>query len=112
MTPVQLYEMSKNKGVGSLFEHGVVGELLKTYDASSMIQSYVDDLELALDRLGRILFLFYWKPEDFSKAYGSDDQSSMENELVSNFRSLGALALELRKKNNNGTQKPSGGSLR
>lgn len=98
MNPMQLYGMSQNKGIGSLFEHGVVGELVKTYDAIAIVQTYIPDFEQALDRLGRIMFLFYWKPEDFAQAYGNDDQTSLENKLVSNFKSMGELTLELLQK--------------
>ena len=63
-----------------------------------MASSYIPDFEQALDRLGRILFLFYWKPEDFAKAYGTDDQTSLENKLVSNFRAIGEMTLELLQK--------------
>lgn len=98
LNPMQLYGMSQEKGIGSLFEHGVVGELVKTYDAIAMVQSYIPDFEQALDRLGRIMFLFYWKPEDFAQAYGNDDQTSLENKLVSNFKSMGEMTLELLQK--------------
>lgn len=98
MTPLQLYAFSKEKGQSNMFELGVVGELIKTYDAAGFIQNYIPDLETAVDRLGRIIFLFYWKPEDFSQAYGSDDQSSLENKFLSNFKALGTLTLELMQK--------------
>ncbi len=98
MTPLQLYDMSKQKGIGNMFEHGVVGELTKTYDAGALVQTYVSDLELALDRLGRIIFLFYWKPEDFSASYGADDQSALENKFLSNFKAMGEMTLELLQK--------------
>lgn len=98
MTPMQLYDISKQRGIGNMFEHGIVGELVKTYDSNQLIQSYVADLELALDRIGRIIFLFYWKPEDFSASYGSDDQTALENKFLSNFKSLGEMTLELLQK--------------
>jgi hypothetical protein len=94
-TPLQLYQLSQQKGIGNLFEHGVVGALTKTYDSVAMVDKYLPDLEKALDRLGRILFLLWWKPTDFSDAYGSDDQSELENKLTSNFKALGELVLEL-----------------
>lgn len=98
LNPMELYGLAQEKGIGSLFEHGVVGELVKTYDATSIVQSYIPDFEQALDRLGRILFLFYWKPEDFAQAYGTDDQTSLENKLLSNFRAMGEMTLELLQK--------------
>jgi len=94
-SPIQLYELSQTRGVGNLFEHGVVGSLTKTYDSISLIDKYIPDLEQGLDRIGRILFLLYWKPEDFAQAYGSDDQVDLENKLLSNFKQLGDMVLEL-----------------
>jgi len=99
MQPMELYMMSKEKGMPNLFEHGMVGSLVNTYDSSALIEKYLPVLEDGLDRIGRILFLFYWKPEDFVKAFGSDDQDQLENKLVSNFKSFGALILELTQKN-------------
>lgn len=96
--PEQLHQLSQQRGLSTLFDHGVVGELSMTYDSSNLIDQYTGDLEVALDRLGRILFLFYWKPEDFIALYGADDQDRMENEFMSGFRTLGKITLELLRK--------------
>lgn len=101
MQPMELYAMSQEKGMPNLFEHGMVGSLVNTYDSAALIEKYIPALEEGLDRIGRILFLFYWKPEDFVKSFGSDDQDQLENKLVSNFKSFGALVLELMQKNQN-----------
>lgn len=99
-SPLDLFQMSQEHNLPNLFEHGVVGSLVQTYDSIALIERYLPDLETALDCLGRILFLFYWKPEDFSQAYGSDDMAQMENKLLSNFKSFGDLVLDLLKKSN------------
>jgi hypothetical protein len=99
MQPRELYALSQEKGMPNLFEHGMVGSLVNTYDGAALIEKYIPALEDGLDRIGRILFLFYWKPEDFVKSFGSDDQDQLENKLVSNFKSFGALVLELMQKN-------------
>ncbi len=99
MGPAELYAMSKETGMDNLFQHGAVGELTQTFDSMGMMDKYLPDLEQALDRLGRLLFLFYWKPEDFAAAYGADDQSQLENKFLSNFKAFGQLVLELLKKN-------------
>jgi hypothetical protein len=98
INPTQLYQLSQERGVGNLFEHGVVGALVDTYDSMAMVDKYLPAMEQALDHIGRILFLYYWKPEDFAQAYGSDDQSQLENKLLSNFKSFGDLVLELLQK--------------
>lgn len=100
LNPMQLFQLSQEQNIPHMFDHGVVGSLLQTYDSMALVDRYVPDLETALDCLGRLLFLFYWKPEDFSQAYGSDDMTALENKLLSNFRSFGALVLELIQKTN------------
>jgi hypothetical protein len=97
-TPESLAQLADQTGESSLFDHGMVGTLSKTYDSSILIEKYLVDLEKGLDKLGRILFLFYWKPEDFSSLYGSDDQSNLESMLLFNFKSLGDLVIELLRK--------------
>jgi|GEM_PF-6349193 hypothetical protein len=93
-----LAQLSMDTGQSSLFEHGAVGSLVDTYDSTILIDKYIPNMEDGLDKIGRLLFLFYWKPNDFSRLYGSDDQSGLENKLVSNFKSFGDLVLELLKK--------------
>ena len=97
-TPESLMQLSDEVGNNSIFEHGVIGSLAKTYDSTKLIDKYMPDLEDGLDKLGRLIFLFYWKPEDFSELYGSDDQADLENMLLSNFKSFGDLVLTLLKK--------------
>ena len=97
-TPMSLHQMSQQTGDRQLFEHGVVGQLANTYDSRMMIDKYLPDMETGLDRIGRLLFLLYWKPEDFSELYGADDQSELESMFISNFKAFGELVLDLLKK--------------
>lgn len=96
--PEQLAQMASQSESGNIFEHGLVGSLVQTFDAISTVDRYIPELEDALDKLGRILFLFYWKPRDFEEAYGKDDMSNMENQIISNFKSFGEMVLDLVKK--------------
>ena len=83
---------------------GVVGALTNTFDSATLIDTYMPDMQTALDRIGRVLFLFYWKPEDFATAFGADDQTQLENKLVSNFKSFGDLVMDLLQKNKQNEQ--------
>lgn len=94
-TPDELYQASQSIQDDSIFDMGVVGSLVKTFDAAEMVEQYIPDLRQGLDKLGRILFLMYWKPEDFVDAYGTDDMSDMENKLLSSFKQFGDLILDL-----------------
>lgn len=96
--PEALQQLAAMHKLPHVFEHGVVGSLTKTFDSVAMIDKYLPDMEKALDSMGRIIFLFYWKPSEFEDAYGSDDMSNLENELLSNFKQFGDMVLNLTKK--------------
>jgi len=96
--PEELAELQRLEKIPHLFDHGIVGSLAKTFDAVAMIDRYLPDLEQAVDVLGRALFLFYWKPGEFQDAYGVDDMQNLEDEILSNFKQLGALTLSLLKR--------------
>jgi len=68
------------------------------YDTSNAIDSYIPEMMKALDRVGRILFLFYWKNTDFAERYGDQDLIEMEDHLRAVFKSLGDLILSLRQR--------------
>jgi len=95
MSPEQIAQFASSNQLPNVFEHGLVGSLVQVYDSMSMIDKYLPDMEEALDRMGRILFLFYWKPRDFEDAYGADDMTNLENQILSNFKSFGSLTLDL-----------------
>lgn len=96
--PEQLRGLADSYNLPNVFEHGAVGTLADTFDANSLLSKYIPKLQEAVDSIGRIKFLFYWKPDDFQKAYGSDDMTNIGAEIDSNFESLGDLTLKLLKK--------------
>jgi len=98
MSPDQIAQYASSNQLPNVFEHGVVGSLVQVFDSVSMIDKYLPDMEEGLDRVGRILFLFYWKPRDFEEAYGTDDMTNLENQLLSNFKSFGTVVLDLLKR--------------
>jgi hypothetical protein len=95
---MQLATQAGNAGQKQIFDHASIGGLSKVYDTGSVIDSYVPELMKALDRVGRLIFMFYWKNEDFAERYGSSDMVEMEDLIRGVFKSFGELALKLRKK--------------
>lgn len=94
-TPNMLAELAKQTGNKAIFEHGIIGTYAKTYDASAYITEFIPDLRQGLDKLGRLVFLSVWKPEEFLGLYGADDIIELENMLLSSFKQLGDTVLEL-----------------
>jgi hypothetical protein len=94
----QLAEQAAALGQKKVFDHAAIGGLSKVYDTSAVVDSYLPEFSKTLDRLGRILFLYYWKHDDFVERYGTDDVVEMEDLLRSTFKSLGKLTLDLKQK--------------
>lgn len=94
----RLAEEAAAAGQRHVFDQAAIGGLVKVYDVANVVDSYIPEFMDTIDRLGRILFLFYWKHEDFNQRYGSDDVVQMEDRLRNVFKSLGELALQLKEK--------------
>jgi hypothetical protein len=85
-------------GQKEVFDVSSVARLVHMTDADSLVDSYLGDLLLAVDRIGRILFLYYWHHDKFSDRYGQQDMLDLEDSLKSTFKSLGELVLFLKQK--------------
>jgi len=93
-----LAQQAADTGQKQIFDHSAIGGLAKIYDSGAVVDSYLPELLKSLDRLGRILFLFYWKNEEFADRYGAEDLAEMEDMIRGVFKSFGDLVLKLREK--------------
>ena len=98
MDPQSLMQFAQMNQIKSVFDHGVVGQLAKTYSSAAVLDQYMDKLMANLDILGRIIFLFYWKNNEFVSMFGSDEQPEMEAKLLGNFKNFGDLIMDLKTK--------------
>jgi hypothetical protein len=64
----------------------------------SIVDRYLGDLMKALDKLGRIMFMFYWHQEEFEDRYGKQDLPELEDSLRNAFEVLGDVVLFLKEK--------------
>jgi len=94
----RLAEEAAAAGQRHVFDQAAIGGLAKVYDVAGVVDSYIPDFMDTIDRLGRILFLFYWKHEDFNQRYGNDDMVQMEDQLRNVFKQMGELTLSLKEK--------------
>lgn len=81
-----------------VFDTAMISSMLNAVRQDSLIDRYLGDLTKALDRLGRILFLFYWHNEEFSERYGKQDLPELEDTIRNAFEGLGDLTLFLKQK--------------
>ena len=80
----------------AVFDPAMIGVLLKSNRTQLQIDQWVPDLVGALDKLCRLLLLFYWKNADFSESYGNDDMAELEDVLLNNVKNLGTVVLFLK----------------
>lgn len=94
----QLAQEAGRLGQKDVFDKAAIGGLAKVYDTGAVIDSYIPEFMQSLDRIGRVLFLYYWKHNDFVSRYGTDDVVEMEDVLKNVFNNLGKLTLDLKSK--------------
>jgi len=106
-SPDELAQFAETNQIPNVFDHGVMASLAKTYDSQLFLDQYLSKLEDGLDSLGRCLFLYYWKPQDWKQLYGTDDLQELEDQLLNSFKGLGDLLLALLKKSRTSSAHPA-----
>lgn len=96
--PLQAVQEAANQGQKEVFDTSMIGQLLKAVRDDTMIDRYMGDLMKGMDRLGRILFLFYWHSDDFSERYGKEEMPELEDALRNSFEAMGDVILFLKQK--------------
>ncbi len=97
----QTAQQATQTGQKEVFDTAMLGSMLNTVREQSLVDKYMGDLDKALDRLGRLLFLMFWHNEEFTDRYGKADMPELEDTLRNAFEVLGDLLLWLREKSIN-----------
>jgi len=85
-------------GQREVFDTAMIGSMLRTVRDDGMVDRYMGELVKGLDRLGRILFMFYWHGDRFAERYGKADMPELEDALRNAFEMLGDVILFLKQK--------------
>jgi hypothetical protein len=95
---MQAGQQAAQSGQKEVFDTSMISGLLKVVRQDGLVDRYLGDLMKALDKLGRILFLFYWHSDEFEDRYGKQDLPELEDTLRNSFEVLGDLVLFLKEK--------------
>ena len=82
----------------AFFDTAMIGSMLKAVRQDSMVDRYLGDLMKGMDRVGRILFMFYFHQDDFGDRYGKAEMPELEDSLRNTFEAMGDLVLFLKQK--------------
>jgi len=88
-------------GMKDVIDVSVLSSLANTSQALSKVGEYIPELIKAMDRVGKILFLFYWNTESFKEQYGAMELGDLEAKLTEVFTNVGDLVMFLKEKNSN-----------
>jgi len=95
---MDMINQAAQTGQKEVLDTAMLGGLLKTTDSNGMVDKYISDLILGMDRVGRILFLFLKYHEKFEDRYGTEDMVELEDSLRNTFKALGDLVMFLKQK--------------
>jgi hypothetical protein len=95
---MRVAQEASRDGQKEVFDVSMISGLLKSVRHESLVDRYLGDLMKALDKLGRILFVFYWHSEEFEDRYGKADLPELGDSLRNAFDMLGDVTLFLREK--------------
>lgn len=85
-----------NSGQREIFDTTMIGSMLRAVRDDTMVDRYMGDLMKGLDKLGRILFMFYWHGDQFAERYGKADMPELEDSLRNAFEMVGDCVLFLK----------------
>jgi hypothetical protein len=85
-------------GQKDIFDVSVLSGLARTGRMDEHLTEFTKDIIVGNDRIGRIMFLFYWHFDKFADKYGDEDMSELEDLLREVFKQNGDLILFLKKK--------------
>ena len=89
---------AQQTGQKEVFDTSMIGSLLKNVRSDSMVDKYLGDLMKGMDRIGRILFSFYWHGDEMQDRYGKKDMPDLEESLRNAFEAVGDVVIFLKQK--------------
>lgn len=95
---VQKIMYAAQAGKKDIFDVALLKNLARAVDVDSIVSAMLPDMLRALDKIGRMLFLFYWHQQAFITRYGREELPDIEEGLRNVFKSLGETVLYLKQK--------------
>lgn len=94
----QIAQQAAQSGQKEVFDTAMIGSLLKATRDDSMVDRWLPDIMKGMDRIGRILMIFYWHQDEFGERYGQSELPELEDGIRNAFEAIGDILLALRQK--------------
>ena len=76
-------------GQKDIMEAGTISSMAKFTDIDDLIDGYLPDLKKALDKVGRMIFMYWYKADEFLDKYTDTELKETEDMLRNLFKELG-----------------------
>jgi len=83
-----------------VFDPAMIGTIVRTTRAMNMVEDFLPEFVDNMDRMIRLLLLFYWHNSEFADSYGIDQMADFEDLLLTTIRSTSKTILFLKQKVN------------
>lgn len=94
----QAAEQAAGAGDKEIFDLAALSSLVNAVEIESRGAKFLRDITRGLDRVGRLLFMYYWHYDKYAERYGDDEMQELEEALRNTFTSVGATVLFLKKR--------------
>jgi len=95
---IDFLQRASDSNSRQVFDPGMIGVLTRTSRSQSIVQDYIPELVDNLDRMSRLLLMFYWHNADFAEQYGIDEMADFEDLLLSTIKSTAKIVLFLKQR--------------
>jgi len=95
---IDFLQRASDSNSRQVFDPGMIGVLTRTSRSQSIVQDYIPELVDNLDRMSRLLLMFYWHNSDFAEQYGIDEMADFEDLLLSTIKSTAKIVLFLKQR--------------
>lgn len=90
-------EQAIRNGQKEVFDVSMLKSLLTNSDTETQIDKLVTKMTKAMNTVGRLLFLYYWKGDQFEEMYGPQKLPEFEGSARKAFEVLGDMILFLKR---------------
>jgi hypothetical protein len=95
---LKFLERASDSNSRQVFDPAMIGVIVRTSRSQSIVQEYIPELVDNLDRMCRLLLLFYWHNSDFAEEYGIDEMADFEDLILSTIKSTAKVVLFLKQR--------------
>ena len=95
---IKFLERASDSNSRQVFDPAMIGVMVRTSRSQAIVADYIPELVDNLDRMCRLLLLFYWHNSEFADEYGIDEMADFEDLILSTIKSTSKVVLFLKQK--------------